>query len=177
MQPVSGRQANVRAFAQSHRRRRIRAPRCATRPHAQRCIATHADRRLPITDACIRAAVRWKRREWQQWAAFMMLWLLGHAVAPVSPPASACHAMRCAAASRQAAHAPEHSLRRRRTRQRVRRSRAAIATQRRDIPVQMWQGWAQSRCRCGRGGPSADADVATGTGPVPVQMWQRWAQC
>ncbi len=23
------------------------------------------------------------------------------------------------------------------------------------VPVQMWQGWAQSRCRCGRGGPTS----------------------
>ena len=40
------------------------------------------------------------------------------------------------------------------------------------VPVQMWQGRAQSRCRCGRGEPSPGADVA-GVSPVPVQMWQR----
>ncbi len=28
------------------------------------------------------------------------------------------------------------------------------------VPVQMWQGRAQSRCRCGRGEPSPGADVA-----------------
>jgi hypothetical protein len=42
----------------------------------------------------------------------------------------------------------------------------------RPVPVQMWQGCAQSRCRCGRGEPSPGADVAA-TSPVPVQMWQR----
>ena len=56
----------------------------------------------------------------------------------------------------------------------------------------MWQGEAQSRCRCGSGEPSPDADVAwgepsprcrcgsgerspgadvEGASPVPVQMW------
>jgi hypothetical protein len=39
------------------------------------------------------------------------------------------------------------------------------------VPVQMWQGWAQSRCRRGRGEPSPGADVA-GVSPVLVQMWQ-----
>ena len=39
------------------------------------------------------------------------------------------------------------------------------------VPVQMWQGFARSRCRCGRGEPGPDADVA-GVSPVPVQMWQ-----
>jgi hypothetical protein len=43
------------------------------------------------------------------------------------------------------------------------------------VPVQMWQGRAQSRCRCGRGEPSPGADVA-GASPVPVQMWQGRAQ-
>ena len=33
----------------------------------------------------------------------------------------------------------------------------------------MWQGWAQSRRRCGTGGPSPGADVA-GVGPVAAQM-------
>ena len=37
-------------------------------------------------------------------------------------------------------------------------------------PVQMWQGWAQSRCRSGSGNPSPGADVA-GVSPVLVQMW------
>ena len=47
----------------------------------------------------------------------------------------------------------------------------------------MWQGRAQSRCRCGRGEPSPGADVAAGepnpsadvagASPVPVQMWRR----
>jgi hypothetical protein len=39
------------------------------------------------------------------------------------------------------------------------------------VPVQMWEGWAQSRRRCGRGEPSPGADVA-GVSPVPMQMWQ-----
>ncbi len=34
----------------------------------------------------------------------------------------------------------------------------------------MWEGWAQSRRRCGRGGPSPGADVG-GVGPVPAPMW------
>jgi hypothetical protein len=38
------------------------------------------------------------------------------------------------------------------------------------VPVQMWQGRALSRCRCGRGGPCPGADVG-GVSPVPVQMW------
>ena len=38
------------------------------------------------------------------------------------------------------------------------------------VPEQMWVGWAQSRCRCGRGGPSPGADVG-GVGPVPAPMW------
>ncbi len=42
-------------------------------------------------------------------------------------------------------------------------------------PQQMWPGWAQSRCRCGRGGPSPGAD-AGGVGPVLVQMREGWAQ-
>ena len=37
------------------------------------------------------------------------------------------------------------------------------------VPVQMWQGRAQSRCRCSRGEPSRSADVA-GVSPVPAQM-------
>ena len=54
------------------------------------------------------------------------------------------------------------------------------------VPVQMRQGWAQSWCRCGRGGPSPGADVAgvgsvavqmwAAVGPVAVQMWQGRAQ-
>ena len=76
-----------------------------------------------------------------------------------------CDRMR-AAASRQAVHAPEHSLWRRRTRQRVRPS---CATQRR-----------QSRRRCVRGGSSPGADAA-GLGAVPLQMWegcgQSWCRC
>ncbi len=43
------------------------------------------------------------------------------------------------------------------------------------LAVQMWQAWAHSRCRCGRRGPTRDADVA-GVGPVPAQMWAGWAQ-
>jgi hypothetical protein len=43
------------------------------------------------------------------------------------------------------------------------------------VPMQMWQGWAQSWCRCGRGEPSPGADVG-GVGPVLMQMWQGWAQ-
>ena len=39
------------------------------------------------------------------------------------------------------------------------------------VPVQMWAGRAQSRCRCGRGEPGPGADVA-GASPVLVQMWQ-----
>jgi len=39
------------------------------------------------------------------------------------------------------------------------------------VPAPMWQGWAQSRRRCGRGEPSPGADVA-GVSPVPAQMWQ-----
>ena len=52
------------------------------------------------------------------------------------------------------------------------------------VPAQMWQGWtqsrrrcgtrcAQSRRRCGRGAPGPGADVA-GVGPVPAQA-QPWA--
>jgi hypothetical protein len=50
-------------------------------------------------------------------------------------------------------------------------------------PAQMWQAWAQSRCRCGRGEPSPGADVGwvslvpaqmwQGVSPVPAQMWRR----
>ena len=43
------------------------------------------------------------------------------------------------------------------------------------VPVQMWRQWAQSRCRCGRGGPNPGADVAV-VGVVPAQMWQGRAQ-
>jgi hypothetical protein len=39
----------------------------------------------------------------------------------------------------------------------------------RTVPVQMWQGRAPSRCRCGSGEPSPDADVE-GASPVPAQM-------
>jgi hypothetical protein len=39
------------------------------------------------------------------------------------------------------------------------------------VPMRMWAGWAQSRFRCGRGGPSPYADVS-GVGPVPVQLWE-----
>jgi hypothetical protein len=39
------------------------------------------------------------------------------------------------------------------------------------VPVQMWQGRAQSRCRCGRGEPSPGADVAE-VSLVPMRMWQ-----
>jgi hypothetical protein len=38
------------------------------------------------------------------------------------------------------------------------------------VPVQMSQGRAQSRRRCGRGEPSHGADVG-GASPVPAQMW------
>jgi hypothetical protein len=43
------------------------------------------------------------------------------------------------------------------------------------VPVQMWPGRAQSRCRCGRGEPSPGADAAAAS-PVPVQMWPGRAQ-
>ena len=90
----------------------------------------------------------------------------------------------CAAASQEAVHAPESSLRRRRTRQRVRPSRAAPATKRRavlvhvagvgPIPVQRpgWQRWAQSRCGGGSGdsGPNPGADVAR------IKNWERDAE-
>ncbi len=51
----------------------------------------------------------------------------------------------------------------------------------RPVPVQMWAGWAQSRCRCGRGGPSpGDQWLAQPwlqiAGAVSAQMWQWWAQ-
>ena len=36
-------------------------------------------------------------------------------------------------------------------------------------PVQLWQRWAQSRCKCGSAGPSPGADVRA-VGAVPVQM-------
>ena len=39
------------------------------------------------------------------------------------------------------------------------------------VPAQMWEGWAQSRRRCGRGVPSPGADVA-GVSPVTVQRWE-----
>ncbi len=39
------------------------------------------------------------------------------------------------------------------------------------VPAQMWQGWAQSRRRCGRGEPSPGADVE-GVSPVPAQTWK-----
>ena len=38
------------------------------------------------------------------------------------------------------------------------------------VPAQMWQGRAQSCGRCGRGEPSAGANVV-GASPVPGQMW------
>ena len=51
------------------------------------------------------------------------------------------------------------------------------------VLVHKWEGWAQSRCRCGRGGPSPGADVG-GVGPVPVQIGraapvleQMWEGC
>jgi hypothetical protein len=50
-------------------------------------------------------------------------------------------------------------------------SAGTAARSRARVPVQMWEGWAESRCRCGRGGPSPGADVG-GVGPVPVQMWE-----
>jgi hypothetical protein len=49
------------------------------------------------------------------------------------------------------------------------------------VPAQMWQGRAQSRCRCGRGEPSPRADVTRaspvlrrcgGGEPSPSAMWQ-----
>ncbi len=43
------------------------------------------------------------------------------------------------------------------------------------VPVQRWQGRAQSRCRGGRGEPSPGAEVAA-VSPVPVQSWQGRAQ-
>ena len=39
------------------------------------------------------------------------------------------------------------------------------------VPVQMWPGRAQSRCRRGWGEPTPFADVAA-VSPVPVQMWE-----
>ena len=48
------------------------------------------------------------------------------------------------------------------------RCRSTLATaESGPVPVQMWQGWSQSRCRCGRGGPNPGGDVAE-TSPVPV---------
>jgi hypothetical protein len=41
----------------------------------------------------------------------------------------------------------------------------------RPVLMQMRQGWAQSRRRCGWGGPSPGEDVA-GVNPVSVQMWE-----
>ena len=38
------------------------------------------------------------------------------------------------------------------------------------VPVQMWTGWARSRCRRGWGGPDPGADVG-GVGPVPASCW------
>ena len=43
------------------------------------------------------------------------------------------------------------------------------------VPMQMWAGRAQSRCRCGRDEPSPRADVC-GASPVPAQMWAESAQ-
>jgi hypothetical protein len=43
------------------------------------------------------------------------------------------------------------------------------------VPVQMRQGCAQSRCRCGQGAPGPGADVGR-VRPVPVQMWAGCAQ-
>jgi hypothetical protein len=39
------------------------------------------------------------------------------------------------------------------------------------VPVHMWatRGVSQSRCRCGKGGPSLGADVAVAS-PAPLQM-------
>jgi hypothetical protein len=39
------------------------------------------------------------------------------------------------------------------------------------VPVLMWEGRAQSRCRCGRGEPSPGADEG-GVSPVPALMWE-----
>jgi hypothetical protein len=44
-----------------------------------------------------------------------------------------------------------------------------------DCVMPMWVGPAQSRCRCGRGGPSPGADVA-GVSAVSAQMWRGRAQ-
>jgi hypothetical protein len=38
--------------------------------------------------------------------------------------------------------------------------------------MQMWQRWAQARCRCGQRWASPGADVAE-VGPFPAQMWLR----
>jgi hypothetical protein len=50
-----------------------------------------------------------------------------------------------------------------------------VCTEHGPVPVQIRQGRARSRCRCGRSGPSPGADPA-GAGPVSTQMWQKWAQ-
>ena len=49
------------------------------------------------------------------------------------------------------------------------------------VAVQMWQEYAQSRCRCDRGEPIPGADVGkpstgadvAGVSPVAVEMWAR----
>ena len=43
------------------------------------------------------------------------------------------------------------------------------------VPAQMCQGWAESRRRCARGGPSPGADVP-GASRVLAQMWQARAE-
>jgi hypothetical protein len=40
------------------------------------------------------------------------------------------------------------------------------------VPAQMWQGQAQSQCRCGRVSP-VPVQMWERVGPVPVQMWQQ----
>ena len=61
------------------------------------------------------------------------------------------------------------------------RGELLAAAEKSRVPMQMWQGRAQSRCRCGRSEPDPGADVArgepspgadvAGASPVPVQMW------
>ena len=77
-----------------HRRRRIRARRCATRTHAQRWAATHADRRRVHSCRCALEApgVAEVGGVHDAWASRPAV--VGHAVAPVSPLAAA-RAMPC----------------------------------------------------------------------------------
>jgi hypothetical protein len=44
------------------------------------------------------------------------------------------------------------------------------------VPVQTWDGRAQSRCRCGRGMPGPGSDTG-GVSPVSVQTWEGHLSC